>query len=108
MKQGWPQVINKWTEEDQALLCSIRKPLFPLESQMCSPFVLNVVNWRLRNANILPRTKDLSEPIVSSNYKCLSNMEKEKEITEDHTLLYNCNPKCGISLPCNASILGHF
>ena len=24
-------------------------------------------------------------------------MEKEKEITEDHTPLYNCNPKCGIS-----------
>ena len=97
MNYRLPQAINKRTEEDQALFWSILKSLFPLESQMYSPFVLNIDNWRLRNSNILPRTKDLSETIVSSNYKCLSNMEKEKEITEDHTPLYNCNPKCGIS-----------
>lgn len=56
-----------------------------------------MVNWRLRNSNILPRTKDLSEPIVSSNYICSSSMEKEKEITEDLTPLYNCDPECAIS-----------
>lgn len=81
-----------------APLCIILKPLFPWESQMHSHFAWSMVNWRVRNSDALPRTKELSESIVSSNYMCSSNMEEEKETAEDWTPLYNCDPKCAISI----------